>query len=78
METYRVDSSLLNRLNLENRLLLVNQKEVTASFIQSLDPDQIKSIRVVKGQEMIDRYGERAANGVIFVSLRKERPAREQ
>lgn len=78
METYRVDSSLLNRLNLEDRLLLLNKKEVAASFIQSLDPDQIKSIRVVKGQEMIDRYGARAANGVIFVSLRKERPAREQ
>lgn len=78
METYRVDSSLLNRLNLENRLLLLNQEEVTASFIQSLDADQIESIRVVKDQTMIDRYGERAANGVVFISLRKEKPAREK
>lgn len=75
---YHVDSQTLGRLNLENRLLLLNKKEVAASFIQSLDPDQIKSIRVVKGQDMIDRYGERAANGVVFVSLRKEKPAREQ
>ncbi len=41
---YHVDSQTLGRLNLEDRLLLLNKKEVEASFIQSLDPDQIKSI----------------------------------
>ena len=74
----KADSLVVNGMNLGNMLLFLDGEEVTAPFVRSLDADQIESIRVVKDQTMIDRYGERAANGVVFVSLRKEKPAREK
>ena len=74
----KADSLVVDGMNLGNMLLFLDGEEVTAPFVRSLDADQIESIRVVKDQTMIDRYGERAANGVVFVSLRKEKPAREQ
>lgn len=74
----KADSLVVDGMNFGQLLLLLDGKEVTAPFIKSLDADQIESIRVVKNQTMIDRYGERAANGVVFISLRKEKPAREK
>lgn len=74
----KADSLVVDGMNLGQLLLLLDGKEVTAPFIKSLDADQIDSIRVVKNQAMIDRYGERAANGVVFVSLKKESPAKEK
>lgn len=36
-----------------------------------LNPDRIESIEVIKGPAAVGKYGSRAANGVIFIKLRK-------
>lgn len=42
----------------------------STSALQHLPPDQIKSIRVVKGQEAMDQYGEEGKWGVIVITTK--------
>jgi outer membrane receptor for ferrienterochelin and colicin len=38
--------------------------------IDSLNPDDIESIEVVKGEAVVRRYGERARSGVIVITTK--------
>lgn len=57
-------------------LIIVDGKEISSVVFQSLNPDKIESISVLKGEQAKQVYGEKGKNGVILVTLKvKEAPA---
>ncbi len=42
----------------------------SANALQTLNPEKIKAIKVLKGQEAIDLYGEEGRRGVIVVTTK--------
>ncbi len=59
--------------NLKNPLLIIDGKEELATSIDliKIDPNSIESIKVYKGEEAIEEYGEKGKNGVIVVTSKK-------
>ena len=51
-------------------LVIIDGKAADATAVQTLPPSQIKSIKVLKGQQAVDLFGEAAKNGAICVSTR--------
>ena len=51
-------------------LVIIDGKAADATAVQALSPSQIKSIKVLKGQQAVDLFGETAKNGAICVSTR--------
>lgn len=60
------------KLNLgkENPLIILNGKETSKSNFEKLKPEDIKSINVWKGQEAINKYGDKARDGAIEVQTK--------
>lgn len=56
----------------EPKLYLIDEKEVEKSQLDKISPDQIEKVEVFKGEKTIEKYGEKAKNGVISVKLRKK------
>lgn len=54
----------------ENVLYYINDKFATYGEVSKLNPGQIKSISVLKGDEAIKKYGAAGANGVIEITLK--------
>ncbi len=52
-------------------LVVVNDKMYTKD-INSIAPDQIESINVLKGQSATDKYGAKAKDGVVEITLKKQ------
>lgn len=52
-------------------LVVVNGKMYTKD-INSIAPDQIESINVLKGQSATDKYGAKAKDGVVEITLKKQ------
>ena len=53
-------------------LYVLNGEIVKPSQIEKIDPKNIKSLEVVKGESATSMYGAKAANGVIVVTLKDE------
>lgn len=54
-------------------LFVIDGEEKGADFdMASIDPDDIESINVWKGEKAIEKYGEKAKNGVIEVTTKKK------
>lgn len=51
-------------------LYVVDGVPVDAGYVQSIDPDKIKDMQVLKDASATAIYGSRASNGVIMVSLK--------
>lgn len=56
--------------NSENVLFVVNGEIVDKGTIESYNPEDIKSIDVLKANAAIALYGEKGKNGVIIVTLK--------
>ena len=54
-------------------LMLVDGAEVDTTYMRKLDAGLIESVEVLKGRAARERFGERAPNGAILVSLKKAR-----
>ena len=39
--------------------------------INSINPDSIESMNVLKGQQAVDAFGEKGTNGVIVITMKK-------
>lgn len=52
-------------------IVFVNGKEITKDKMNSIDPNTIEKIDVLKGEKALSQYGEKAKNGVIVVTLKK-------
>lgn len=53
----------------EPPLVIVDGEEV--SSVEDINMRKVQSIEVIKGQEAIDKYGERGKNGVIIMEMKK-------
>ncbi|MDQ7918305.1 hypothetical protein RBU60_12035 [Mesonia sp. MT50] len=57
-------------LRKDHPLLMVNNKEVSRSFIEKLDKKLIQSVFIVEGEKAIEKYGEKAKHGVLVITTR--------
>lgn len=53
-------------------LFVINGKIATSKEAKSLDPNQIKSINIIKDGEATSKYGEKGKNGVIEVTTKNK------
>ena len=54
-------------------LIVVDGEEKAAGFdLQAISPDQIERIDVLKGEAATKKFGEKGANGVILIKMKKE------
>ena len=56
----------------EKPMYVIDEKEVEKDFdINSIKPEEIASMHVLKGENAINKYGEKAKNGVIEIITKK-------
>ena len=56
----------------ENPLIIVDGKEVSNVELEDIDPSAIEKMEVLKGDKAIEKYGEKAKDGVIKITTKKE------
>ena len=56
----------------ESPLILIDGKKAGKKKMDKLDPDQIESINVWKGDKAVEKYGKKAADGVIEITTKKQ------
>lgn len=54
----------------ENALIFVNDVEIQDKKINDIEPLSIESVSVLKGEEAVKAYGEKARNGVILIKTK--------
>ena len=54
----------------EKPLVIINGKVMSNKELESINPNDFKSVNVLKGQAAIDAYGDKATNGVVIVTLK--------
>ncbi|WP_452228992.1 M56 family metallopeptidase [Lacinutrix sp. MEBiC02404] len=66
------DNKLFISTDSENSpLIFIDEKESTKEEMENLDPNNIASINVLKGDKHIRIYGEKAKNGVLLIVTKK-------
>ncbi|WP_457611399.1 M56 family metallopeptidase [Lutibacter sp.] len=50
----------------------INGKEIGIEEVEKLDPNTIEKIEIIKGESATKKYGEKAKNGIVFITLKKE------
>ena len=56
----------------ENALIFIDGKESTKEAMKTLGKDKIDKIEILKGDKAIEKYGEKAKDGVIHITTKKE------
>ena len=56
----------------EKPLFIINEKEVEEKEIEKLNPSNIESMNVLKGDMATKKYGEKGKNGVVEITIKKE------
>ncbi len=64
------DSSLQLKITGPEPLYVVDGVTTTKNFVNSLDPNNISSMEVLKGTEATKQYGESGKNGVIKITTK--------
>ena len=55
-------------------LIVIDGKEMTASYnINDIEPETIEAIKILKGNNAVEKYGEEAKGGAIEITLKKNR-----
>lgn len=54
----------------EDWYVLLDGKEVPFSMVRDLDPDDVQSINVIKGEAAVKKYGKKAREGALEISTR--------
>jgi len=70
-KTYTIVQENSNKKMPENTLIFVDGKATTHIEMTAINPNTIQSVNVLKGESAIKKYGEKAANGVIEITLKK-------
>ena len=55
----------------EQPLMIVDGKEMEGGDLEDIDPETIESVNVYKGEKAIEKYGEKAKNGVVDIITKK-------
>ncbi|MCO4822556.1 MAG: TonB-dependent receptor plug domain-containing protein [Flavobacteriaceae bacterium] len=53
-------------------LYVLNGKEITDSQMKEIDPNNIKTVNVIKGDAAEKKYGEKGKNGVVEINTKKK------
>jgi bla regulator protein BlaR1 len=56
-----------------DKLRIVDGKEATEKDLKKISAGDIEKITVKEGKEMTDKYGDKAKNGVIFITTKKSK-----
>jgi hypothetical protein len=57
--------------NFSDKLIYIDGKEATEKDMKKLPASKIENVSVNKSKEMIDKYGDKAQNGVLFITTKK-------
>jgi len=55
----------------EKPLMIVDGKEVEGGSLEDIDPENIETVNVYKGDKAIEKYGAKAKNGVVVIKTKK-------
>lgn len=55
-----------------NALFIIDGKKASRKKMEKLSPDEIESINVWKGEKAIEKYGQKAENGVVEITTKKQ------
>ena len=55
----------------EDALLIIDGKEASNTELEDIDPSAIEKMEVLKGDKAVEKYGEKAKDGVILISTKK-------
>ncbi len=55
----------------EEPVYVIDGKESTSKKVKQLDPSEIESIDVSKGEKALERFGEKGKNGVVEITTKK-------
>lgn len=55
-----------------NALFYIDGKKASRKAVKDLDPDQIATINVWKGPKAVEKYGKKAADGVVEITTKKQ------
>jgi TonB-dependent SusC/RagA subfamily outer membrane receptor len=58
--------------NGKDPLYIVNDKEVSKDKFIKMKPKNIESVTVLKDESAIEKYGDKAKNGVIIIKTKKD------
>ena len=61
-----------NKNGISKALIFLDGKPITNENLKNIDPKTIESMEVLKNQNAIELYGEKAKDGVILVKSKKE------
>jgi len=53
-------------------LIIVDGKEINKELMENIEPENIKSINVLKGIKATSKYGLKATNGVIEITTKNK------
>ena len=67
------DDSTIVIKDATNPLILVDGKEVPSMEVHKINPDNIESVNVLKGENSTKIYGEKGKNGVIIITTKKKK-----
>ncbi|MDE5711875.1 MAG: TonB family protein [Bacteroides sp.] len=71
-ESSSIGKKLLRISGEDEPLYIVDGKEVTPKIMEALKSDRIEGITVLKDKQAVELYGDKAKNGVILITLKKE------
>jgi len=57
----------------EKPLFIIDGKESSEEKMKKLEPSDIKTMNVVKGEKAKEKYGEKGVNGVIEITTKKNK-----
>ncbi|MFI0427935.1 M56 family metallopeptidase [Mariniflexile sp. HMF6888] len=66
------DGSAILKVKDEGTLVFIDGKEKTLKEAERLSPENIETMNVLKGKEVIKKFGEKAKNGVIEITTKKK------
>ena len=52
-------------------LFFVDGKEIENGKLEDIDPDNIENVEIYKGDKAVEKYGEKAKDGVILITTKK-------
>ncbi len=52
----------------EKPLFILDGKEISIEEFNGLNPNCVEGLKLIKGEEAVNKYGEKAANGVLFIT----------
>jgi hypothetical protein len=55
----------------EKPLFILDGKEISIEEFNGLNPNCVEGLKLIKGEEAVNKYGEKAANGVLVITAKK-------